>query len=79
MRPEFLPTPFRLVFTISSLFLLQFDVLGCVTSIESNHKPVPTARKGMDVCIKIEPIPGETPRMFSRHFDETDMLVSKVS
>lgn len=61
------------------LFLLQFEELGCVTSIESNHKNVPTARKGMEVCIKIEPIPGEAPKMFGRHFDETDMLVSKVS
>lgn len=32
----------------------------------------------MEVCIKIEPIPGESPKMFGRHFDETDMLVSKV-
>lgn len=50
-----------------------------VTSIESNHKNVPSARKGMEVCIKIEPYPGEAPKMFGRHFDETDMLVSKVS
>jgi translation initiation factor 5B len=50
-----------------------------VTSIESNHKNVQSARKGMEVCIKIEPYPGETPKMFGRHFDETDMLVSKVS
>lgn len=32
----------------------------------------------MEVCIKIEPVPGEAPKMFGRHFDETDMLVSKV-
>lgn len=50
-----------------------------MTSIESNHKPVDSARKGMEVCIKIEPVPGETPKLFGRHFDETDMLVSKVS
>lgn len=50
-----------------------------VTSIESNHKNVPSARKGMEVCIKIDPIPGESPKMFGRHFDETDFLVSKVS
>uniref|UniRef100_A0ABD2WSN6 Elongation factor Tu-type domain-containing protein n=1 Tax=Trichogramma kaykai TaxID=54128 RepID=A0ABD2WSN6_9HYME len=52
--------------------------MGIVTSIESNNKPVETARKGQEVCIKIEPIPGEAPKMFGRHFDETDMLVSKV-
>lgn len=49
-----------------------------VTSIEINHKNVNSARKGQDVCIKIDPIPGESPKMFGRHFDETDMLVSKV-
>lgn len=37
-----------------------------------------SARKGMEVCIKIEPIPGESPKMIGRHFEETDMLVSKV-
>jgi hypothetical protein len=60
-------------------FFPQFEDLGMVTSIESNHKTVPSARKGMEVCIKIEPYPSEAPKMFGRHFDETDMLVSKVS
>ncbi|EDS43169.1 conserved hypothetical protein [Culex quinquefasciatus] len=54
-----------------------FVDLGVVTSIEANHKQIETARKGQEVCIKIEPIPGETPKMFGRHFEETDMLVSK--
>ena len=49
-----------------------------MTSIQSNHKEVETARKGEEVCVKIEPIPGESPKMFNRHFDEKDMLVSKV-
>ncbi|KAF7280506.1 eukaryotic translation initiation factor 5B [Rhynchophorus ferrugineus] len=57
----------------------EFVDIGIVTGIENNHKPVETARKGMEVCIKIEPIPGESPKMFGRHFDETDMLVSKIS
>ena len=52
--------------------------LGRVTSIEINHKPVESARKGQEVCIKIEPIPGESPKMLGRHFEETDILVSKV-
>lgn len=50
-----------------------------MTSIELNHKQIESARKGQEVCIKIEPIPGEAPKMFGRHFEETDMLVSKVS
>ncbi|XP_026746387.1 eukaryotic translation initiation factor 5B [Trichoplusia ni] len=57
----------------------EFVELGIVTSIEVNHKQVETARKGQEVCVKIEPIPGESPKMFGRHFDETDMLVSKIS
>lgn len=59
--------------------LLQFVELGMVTSIEYNHKPVESARKGQEVCVKIEPIPGETPKMFGRHFDEKDFVISKVS
>lgn len=60
-------------------FILQFVDLGVVTSIEYNHKPVESARKGQEVCVKIEPIPGEAPKMFGRHFDEKDFVVSKVS
>ena len=37
-----------------------------------------SARKGQEVCIKIEPIPGETPKLLGRHFEATDILVSKV-
>ncbi|XP_025425441.1 eukaryotic translation initiation factor 5B [Sipha flava] len=57
----------------------EFVDLGIVTSIENNHKAVETARKGQEICIKIEPIPGEAPKMFGRHFDEKDLLVSKIS
>lgn len=59
--------------------MFQFVDLGIVTSIEFNHKTVESARKGQEVCIKIEPIPGESPKMYGRHFDEKDMLISKVS
>lgn len=52
--------------------------IGIVTSIESNHKQIEFARKGQEICIKIEPIPGESPKMFGRHFEADDMLVSKV-
>ncbi|KAF6199286.1 hypothetical protein GE061_007312 [Apolygus lucorum] len=57
----------------------EFVDLGIVTSIENNHKPVESARKGMEVCIKIEAIPGESPKMFGRHFDDKDFLISKIS
>lgn len=57
----------------------EFINVGIVTSIENNHKPVDSARKGQEVCVKIENVPGETPKLFGRHFDETDMLVSKIT
>lgn len=58
---------------------MQFIDVGRVSSMQVNHKPVEKAAKGQDVCIKIDPVPGEAPRMFGRHFDHTDLLVSKVS
>ena len=52
--------------------------IGIVTEVQQNHKPVETARKGMEVCIKIMPTPGEAPKLYGRHFDHKDMLVSRV-
>ncbi|XP_058523510.1 eukaryotic translation initiation factor 5B isoform X2 [Ochotona princeps] len=57
----------------------NFVDIGIVTSIEVNHKQVDVAKKGQEVCVKIEPIPGESPKMFGRHFEATDILVSKIS
>lgn len=62
----------------SCFIVLQFVEIGIVTSIEINHKPVDVAKKGQEVCVKIEPIPGESPKMYGRHFEATDILVSKV-
>lgn len=52
--------------------------IGVVTSIEMNHKSVDSAKKGQEICVKIEPIPGESPKMYGRHFEATDIIVSKV-
>ncbi|XP_060922745.1 eukaryotic translation initiation factor 5B [Limanda limanda] len=57
----------------------DFLDIGIVTSIEMNHKAVDSAKKGQEICIKIEPIPGESPKMYGRHFEDTDMLVSKIT
>uniref|UniRef100_A0A452TUB8 Eukaryotic translation initiation factor 5B n=1 Tax=Ursus maritimus TaxID=29073 RepID=A0A452TUB8_URSMA len=57
----------------------NFVDIGIVTSIEINHKQVDVAKKGQEVCVKIEPIPGESPKMYGRHFEATDILVSKIS
>ena len=37
------------------------------------------ARRGQEVCVKIASVPGEAPKTFGRHFDETDFLVSKIN
>ncbi|XP_044250388.1 eukaryotic translation initiation factor 5B isoform X1 [Drosophila takahashii] len=57
----------------------EFVDIGIVTSIESNHKQIESARKGQEICVKIDPIPGESPKMFGRHFEAEDMLISKIS
>lgn len=57
----------------------DFLDIGTVSTIEVNHKTIETARKGQEVCIKIEPLGGEAPKMYGRHFDHADMLVSKIS
>ncbi|MCI4393775.1 hypothetical protein PGIGA_G00161290 [Pangasianodon gigas] len=56
-----------------------FVEIGIVTSIEVNHKPVETAKKGQEICVKIEPIPGESPKMYGRHFEAVDIIVSKIT
>lgn len=57
----------------------EFVEIGIVTSMEFDHKNVDLAKKGVDVCIKIEPVPGNTPKLFGRHFEGDDVLVSKIS
>ncbi|XP_068587180.1 eukaryotic translation initiation factor 5B [Cebidichthys violaceus] len=56
-----------------------FVDIGIVTSIEMNHKSVESAKKGQEICIKIEPVPGESPKMYGRHFEATDFIVSKIT
>jgi translation initiation factor 5B len=57
----------------------NFCDIGIVSSMEANHKPVDVVKKGAEVCLKIDPIPGEAPRLLGRHFDEADLIVSKIS
>ncbi|CAG8563407.1 9755_t:CDS:10 [Ambispora leptoticha] len=56
--------------------------LGRVVSIEQNHKAIESVKKGQaggGVAIKIECPVYESPKMFGRHFVETDELYSKIS
>ncbi|CAN0861664.1 Eukaryotic translation initiation factor 5B [Linum grandiflorum] len=54
--------------------------IGRIASIENNHKPVDTARKGQKVAIKIIGSNSEEQHiMYGRHFDIDDKLVSHIS
>eukprot|EP00092_Neocalanus_flemingeri_P001088 GFUD01001159.1.p1 GENE.GFUD01001159.1~~GFUD01001159.1.p1 ORF type:complete len:1171 (+),score=535.88 GFUD01001159.1:41-3553(+) len=57
----------------------EFIYIGVCTGIQHNSKDVDTAKKGDEVCVKIENPGGDAPKMFGRHFDETDMLTSRIS
>jgi translation initiation factor 5B len=53
--------------------------LGRVSSIEVNHKQIDKARRGQEVCIKIDHCGGDAPKLYGRHFDHEDMLVSRIT
>ncbi|KAF5841812.1 translation protein [Dunaliella salina] len=54
--------------------------LGRIASMELNHKPVDLARAGQSVAMKIEAHSSEQQsRLYGRHFDHTDPLVSLIS
>ncbi|KAF6260807.1 P-loop containing nucleoside triphosphate hydrolase protein [Scenedesmus sp. NREL 46B-D3] len=54
--------------------------LGRIASLELNHKAVDSARAGQSVAMKIEPGNAiEQSRMYGRHFDHNDQLVSKIT
>ncbi|KAE9414699.1 hypothetical protein Angca_006639, partial [Angiostrongylus cantonensis] len=53
--------------------------LGTVASIERNHEEMQLAKTGDEVCIKIENTTGEAPKLYGRHFNHEDILVSRIS
>ncbi|KAK2977459.1 hypothetical protein RJ640_031018 [Escallonia rubra] len=58
----------------------EFIGIGRIASIENNHKPVDYAKKGQKVAIKIiGSNPDEQQKMFGRHFEIEDELVSHIS
>ncbi|XP_020232103.1 eukaryotic translation initiation factor 5B [Cajanus cajan] len=58
----------------------EFIDIGRIASIENNHKPVDYAKKGQKVAIKIiGSNPEEQQKMFGRHFEIDDELVSHIS
>jgi len=57
----------------------EFIYIGVCTGIQHNNKDVDTAKKGDEVCVKIESPGGDAPKMYGRHFDATDLLISRIS
>ena len=58
----------------------RFTTLGRIAGIEVNKKPVDSATKGQSVAIKINSTaPTEASRIFGRHFNADDELVSHIS
>ncbi|XP_010539737.1 PREDICTED: eukaryotic translation initiation factor 5B [Tarenaya hassleriana] len=57
----------------------EFINIGRIASIENNHKPVDYAKKGQKVAIKIVASNPEEQKIFGRHFDMEDELVSHIS
>jgi translation initiation factor 5B len=48
--------------------------------MELNHKEVKKATAGQSVAMKIEPrTPSESSRLYGRHFDHKDQLVSRMT
>jgi translation initiation factor 5B len=53
--------------------------IGKITSIQHDLKDIQEAKKGMEVCIRIEQNKGAIPQIaYGRHFDHTNELVSHV-
>ena len=57
----------------------ELDLIGRVTTVEHDHKTVEQAKRGDEVCIKIEHCTSDAPKLFGRHFDSNDMLYSRVT
>ncbi|KAB2635193.1 eukaryotic translation initiation factor 5B-like [Pyrus ussuriensis x Pyrus communis] len=58
----------------------DFISIGRIASIENNHKPVDMAKKGSKLAIKIIGSNSEEQqKMFGRHFEIDDELVSQIS
>jgi translation initiation factor 5B len=57
-----------------------FIDLGRIASMEHNHTAVDKAVKGQSVAMKIQPqIALEATRMYGRHFDHQDEIVSRIT
>ena len=53
--------------------------IGRVMSIEQNRHPISEAKAGQQVCVRIDPMHGEQPKMLGRNFKVTDLIFSRIT
>jgi len=53
--------------------------IGRVTGIQRDSKEIETAGITEEVCVRIDATPGDAPKMVGRHFEENNLLVSRIS
>lgn len=61
---------------VPSRDILEIGVISC---IEMNNNKIDCAKKGDEVCVKIEAKPGEFSKTYGKHFTHEDVLVSRIS
>eukprot|EP00466_Bigelowiella_natans_P013265 jgi/Bigna1/75334/fgenesh1_pg.34_\ len=59
--------------------LTEHVLIGKVTGIEMDHKEKQEAKKGQEVCIRVEQHANDRSLLYGRHFDHKNQLVSKVT
>ncbi|CAI9115708.1 OLC1v1016691C1 [Oldenlandia corymbosa var. corymbosa] len=70
----------KVVTNVCDFLISDYIDIGRIASIENNHKAVDYAKKGQQVAIKIVGSnPEEQQKMFGRHFEIDDELVSHIS
>ncbi|WRT66933.1 uncharacterized protein IL334_003898 [Kwoniella shivajii] len=75
-------TPVGVVKTDKESGKREIITLGKITSLEINHKPFTIVKKsqvGAGVAVKIERAPYQAAKMFGRHFEEKDEVVSLIT
>lgn len=57
----------------------DIEMIGRISTIEHDHKTVEQARKGDEICIKIEHCSSDAAKLYGRHFDHNDLLYSRIT
>ncbi|KAK2725090.1 hypothetical protein QYM36_001519 [Artemia franciscana] len=57
----------------------SFIQIGIVADIQKNEKTIPIGKKGDEICLKIENVSDDAPKMMGHHFDADDIIMSSIS